>query len=69
LRPLILGYLVRDSPCAEVIVTVTRGARVLRLVLPSLLDSRDELPLAHPRRAGDAERLSDSLKIRQQHRC
>jgi hypothetical protein len=40
---------------------------MLRPALP-LLDGRDELSLAHPRRAGDAERLGNPLKVGQQHR-
>jgi hypothetical protein len=54
LRPLILGYLVYDGLRREAIETTARGAGLPRLVLP-LLDRRDELPLAHARRAGDAE--------------
>jgi len=47
---------------------LARRTSLLRVAaLPSLLDGRDELALAHPRGPGNALGLGDPLKLGQQH--
>ena len=63
-RLLVLGRHRPETPAA----TATGASLLRRPALPPLLDGRDQLALAHPRGAGDAHRLGDSLKLGQQHR-